>query len=314
MSAAASAPFVKFFNAPGYIKATDTRTGVTSWFNKRNVVFQAIDDDAPPAGDRDSFLVKSDTYVRYFSWRDVSIPKRANIAALLKQLTAWVVQELKMYEDRPCTVLQVKPYHDDLPGAVNELDNVASAYPAGSGNLAAAASFAPPGAAVASSFDPAARAVLMACPSAPSPGPGGRLVRQSKKYCASPGDKRMVALLTARLGDPALFPAGAAAAAAAGAVSGAAAAAFAAASPAADFAAMAGASARVGVFDDRGDVLAGKGKPLTGNGLFVELAYDPAKGDWATDRLAARDLAELDAAGDLAGKSNYVDRWKSAAL
>jgi hypothetical protein len=296
---ALSTPFVLFHNLQGYIKAVDTRTGVISWFNKRNVVFQMIDESVPGGG-HDSFLVKSDTYVKYFSWKDVAIPSRANISSLLKQLTTWVIQEQKLYEDKPKTVLQVKPWYDALPGVVDQIDNSASgsnAYPSGSLNYANEAAFLPPGALMSSGFDSNAKAVLISCPSA-SPGPGGRTVRQSKKYSASPADKRMVALMGTCLADPSLFTAPA----------------YSNANPATDFAALEGTAFRAGVFDDREDVTSGQGRVLSGNGLFVEFAYEPNRTDWATDRLAQRALAVFDAALDMVGKSNYIDRWKSAGL
>ena len=293
-----TAPFVEFRNLEGYIKGTDTSTGVSSWFNKKNVTFQSVDN-----GTNDSFLVKSDSYVKYFRWADVAIPKRPDIATLLAQLTMWAgEEEMHLYDDKPNTVMQVKPLYDTASMNMDEVRNDTDPYPAGSGQLANASGFS--GALLKSSIDPSAKVVLMSAPrDSASPGPsgsglGGRISRQTKQYAPSPADKRMVALVTARLVDPGAL-------AVPVPFSGA---------TLADLAPLVGSVFRAGVFDDSYDVKAGFGKSVAGNGVFVEFGLNPDRQDHLTDREAQRAIAEFQAVGDAAGEAAYIQGWKNSAL
>ena len=292
-----SAPAVEFRNLVGYIKATDTSTKVSSWFNKNNVIFQAVDN-----GSNDAFMVKSDTYMKYYKWSDVAIPKRPDIATLLAQLTLWAgEQEMHLYEDKPNTVMQVKPLYDTASMDVDEVRNDTTDYPVGTGSLANEAGFT---AALGSRIDASAKVVWMRAPcDSASPGPsgsgaGGRIARQTKQYAPSPADKRMVALVTARLVDPGSLPARIP---------------YSSATPA-SMAALKGSVFRAGVFDDANDVRSGFGKEVAGNGVFVEFGLNPDRNDWATDREAQRAIAAMHEAGDAAGKAAYIQRWKNSAL
>lgn len=281
-----SAPHIEFRNLVGFITATDTKTSVTSWFNKRNIVFQAVD------GVTDSFLVKSEAYVKYYRWADVAIPSRTDIAMLLNQLRIWAEEgTANTYNDKPNTVVQVKPMYDAISMHVDEVRNDTVAYPIDSGIIANPANF---GAPLDSVLDANTKCVVMTAPSDISGSNlGGRIVRATKEYAPSPADKRMIALVSSKLVEHA----------------GLSNVSYVDSSPS-DLAPLEHSVFRVGVFDDFHDTLNG----IAGNGLFVEFSLDTDRTDWSTDLFAQEILSEFDAKNDSVGRAEFIQDWQQNAL
>eukprot|EP00873_Tetraselmis_striata_P043715 jgi/Tetstr1/463979/TSEL_008784.t1 len=247
---------VRFINNSTFIRVVDTRTHVESFFNKKGLVVQAMNDPANL-----SFFVRSDSYTGYYNFADVETPAKPNLDALLTQLGTWAFDNLytETFVNEPRSVLQIKVPYDKAPLYVDETRSDAVAYPRGTGTVATTLD-----AAVSSAHDPSSREVVMTAPVDSSlSNEGGRIMRQSKTYVACPTDKYMIAMVSGTLFDSNVI----------GGVDY-----IANHADAGIMAPSAGTHYRLGVFDDRGDTSVNTGD--SGNGIYVEYHYDPSRDDY----------------------------------
>jgi hypothetical protein len=244
--------FLRFYNEPSHIRVHNANTGVTSFFQKRELAIQVNNDPL-----NISFFLRTGSFTGYYRFADVQIPTRINVASLVRQLENWAARGTDFqdsYSYDPETVMQVTASYDKSPLSIDEVRNDVHLYPSVTGALATGLIGA-----VQSALAEAQHEVVMSGPV------GGRIARQSKHYVACPVDKCLVALASGSLLDGDLIGGSnykaVVAAGAGGPIDGA-----------------VGFVGRVGVFDDKYDAV--YNADSTGNGVFFQFDYDPLRDDY----------------------------------
>ena len=164
-------PTISFYNDGKYIRVENGNTGVTSYFNKSNLTFQADADT--------SFFLKSDTLQTYYLFADVVRPIAANVKALLEIFQSWIEdadaneEASPFISDTTTTVLEVKTFYDKDPLRIGEL-------------VAGDAT---------STHDAGKNAVIMDITDSAT----SRIVRQTKPYASIINNKTMYAVVSSVL-------------------------------------------------------------------------------------------------------------------
>jgi hypothetical protein len=101
---------LSFYNDSKFIRVENSKTGVTTYFNKVDLVFQSDADT--------TFFLKSNSLQTYFLWEDVARPMSANVKALLEIFQKWIEESESeqdksvLISDSTTTVLEVKTFYD----------------------------------------------------------------------------------------------------------------------------------------------------------------------------------------------------------
>lgn len=164
-------PTLSFYNDRQYIRAENSDTGVTSYFNKANLTFQADADT--------SFFLKSDSLQTFYLYQDVVRPLSSSIKNLMEIFQSWIEdtkkddQLMPLITEGTSTVLEVKTFYDKDPLRIAELL-------AGGGST---------------TYDAGKNAVRLEI----TDGATSRAVRQTKPYATIINNKTMYSIVSATM-------------------------------------------------------------------------------------------------------------------